>query len=315
MHFNGFAKRLSCLLAAVLFLAAPAPSVLANPTGGVVVAGSATIGPAGQTLTINQSSANAVINWQQFSIASGELTKFLVPGSSSATLNRVLGGNPSAIYGTLQSNGILYLINPSGIVVGPGGRIDTASFIGSTLDVSNDEFLRRGNLHFLGTSDAAIDNQVTIHASDGDVYLIASQVTNSGALRAPKGEVGLAAGTDVLYAQAGDQHLFIQPTPAGATRALGVTNSGTIRAASAELRAAGGNAYALAINNTGSISASGYKKIGGEVYLTAEGGDITNSGKIAAHNSNGNGGTIVLNGYGTASTGTVLNSGQLQAAG
>ena len=89
---------------------------MANPTGGAVVAGSATIGSAGLTLNINQSSHNAIINWQQFSIASGETTKFFVPSSSSATLNRVTGGNPSAIYGSLQSNGIVYLINPSGIV-------------------------------------------------------------------------------------------------------------------------------------------------------------------------------------------------------
>ena len=220
---------------------------LGNPSGGVVVAGSATIGPSGQTLTINQASNAAIINWQQFSIASGELTKFIVPNSVSATLNRVLGGNPSAIYGTLQSNGIVYLINPNGILVGPSGRIDTAGFLGSTLDISNDEFLKGGDLHFLGASDASVDNQGTIHASGGDVYLIASQVNNSGTITAPKGEVGLAAGTDILYAQAGDQHLFIQPTPAGTTRALGVTNSGTIKAASAELKAAGGNAYALAI--------------------------------------------------------------------
>ena len=59
--------------------------VLGNPTGGQVVAGSATIGPPGSTLTINQSTSTAIINWQQFSINSGELTKFLVPSSSAAT--------------------------------------------------------------------------------------------------------------------------------------------------------------------------------------------------------------------------------------
>ena len=95
--------------------------LLGNPTGGAVVAGGATIGSAGPTLTVNQSTQNAIINWQQFSIAGGEATKFIVPNSSSATLNRVVGGNPSAIYGTLQSNGALYLVNPNGIVVGPGG--------------------------------------------------------------------------------------------------------------------------------------------------------------------------------------------------
>jgi filamentous hemagglutinin family protein len=286
-----------------------------NPTGGSVVAGSATIGGSGNTVTINQSSNAAIINWQQFSIAHGETTQFIVPTNTSATLNRVTSGNPSAIYGTLTSNGQLFLINPSGIIVGAGGRIDTNGFLGSTLDVSNDDFMKGGDMHFTGTSDASVENDGVIHATNGDVYLIASQVTNNGSISAPHGNVGLAAGLDVLLQQAGDQHLFINPTSVTSTKATGITNAGKIRAASAELKAAGGNAYALAINNSGVIAATGFKKINGQVYLTSDGGNITNSGKIIAKTSSGNGGNIVLNGYGSSSKGTVLNSGQLIASG
>jgi filamentous hemagglutinin family protein len=200
----------ACGLSLLLLFGQTAP-VLANPTGGAVVAGSATIGAAGSTLTINQSSHNAIINWRQFSIASGELTKFLVPNSSSATLNRVLGGNPSAIYGNLQSNGIVYLVNPNGIVVGPSGQIDTASFLASTLDVSNGQFLKGGSLQFAGDSGASVDNEGTIEASTGNVYLIANQVHNGGTLSAAHGSAGLAAGSDVLFQQAGSQHLFERP--------------------------------------------------------------------------------------------------------
>ena len=296
----------------VLLLGQTAP-LLGNPTGGTVVAGSATIGAAGSTLSINQSTQNAIINWQQFSIASGETTKFLVP-NSGATLNRVTGGNPSAIYGNLQSNGTLYLVNPNGIVVGPGGRIDTAGFLASTLDISNQQFLAGGDQEFAGSSGASVENDGVIHASTGDVYLIANQVTNKGALNAPQGTVGLAAGSDVLFQQAGNQHLFVQATPAGTKRALGVTNSGTIRAAAAELKAAGGNAYALAINNTGVIAATGYKKINGQVYLVSEGGNISNSGRISAKQANGSGGKIVVNGTGKTHSGTVTISGTLDAS-
>ena len=290
---------------------------MGNPTGGAVVAGSATIGAAGPTLTVNQSTQSAIINWQTFSIANGETTKFIVPNSGAATLNRVAAGNPSQIYGNLQSNGILYLVNPSGIVVGPNGRIDTAGFMASTLDVSNQQFLKGGDLNFAGNSDASIDNAGTIHASMGDVYLIANQVNNTGKITAPQGTVGLAAGNDVLFQQAGNQHLFVQATPAGTKRATGVTNAGTIRAAAAELKAAGGNAYALAINNTGVIAATGYKKVNGQVYLTSDGGSIGNSGKISAKQANGNGGMIALTG--TSSTAkttanTVTNSGTLDAS-
>jgi filamentous hemagglutinin family protein len=299
----------------LLLLVGQTAPLLGNPTGGAVVAGSATIGAAGATLTINQSTQNAIINWQQFSIASGEATKFIVP-NSGATLNRVTGGNPSAIYGTLQSNGTLYLVNPSGIVVGPSGRIDTAGFLASTLDVSNEQFLSGGDMEFAGGSNASITNSGTIHASSGDVYLIANQVNNKGTLSAPQGTVGLAAGSDILFQQAGNEHLFVQATPAGTQRATGVTNSGTIRAAAAELRAAGGNAYALAINNTGVIAATGYKKINGQVYLTSDGGSISNSGRISAQQANGNGGTIVVDGTAkkSAASGAVTNSGTLDAS-
>ena len=295
-------------LSAILLLGQSAP-LLANPTGGAVVAGAATIGAAGKTLSINQSTSNAIINWQTFSIANGETTKFIVPSSSAATLNYVSAGNPSAIYGSLSSNGHLFLINPSGILVGSTGRIDTAGFLGSTLNANNSAFMNGGDLQFSGNSTASIINQGSINASQGNVLLIANQVSNQGSLTAPQGDVGLAAGSNVLLQQEGDQHLFVQSSPVGTKRAVGVTNSGTIKAATAELRAAGGNAYALAINNTGSIAATGYKKINGQVYLTADTGAISNSGHISSRTGT-NGGTVKL----LSQSGTITNSGSIDAS-
>jgi filamentous hemagglutinin family protein len=284
----------------VLLLFGQSAPLLANPTGGAVVAGAATIGAAGKTLSINQSTNNAIINWQTFSIASGETTRFFVPNSNSSTLNFVAAGNPSAIYGTLSSNGRLFLINPSGILVGAGGRIDTAGFVGSTLNPNSNG---NGTLVFSGNSDASVTNLGTITASNGNVYLIANQVSNQGSINAPQGNVGLAAGSSVLLQQEGDQHLFIQAGPS-TKRSTGVSNSGSIQSATAELKAAGGNAYALAINNTGSIAASGFKKVNGQVYLTADTGVISNSGSIRATGSS-HGGTVRI----ASQSGTIHNSG------
>jgi filamentous hemagglutinin family protein len=286
-------------LSALLLLGQTAP-LLANPTGGAVVAGAATIGAAGKTLSINQSSNNAIINWQTFSIASGETTRFFVPNSNSSTLNFVAAGNPSAIYGTLSSNGRLFLINPSGILVGASGRIDTAGFLGSTL---NPNASGKGTLVFSGNSDASVTNLGTITASSGNVYLIANQVTNQGSITAAQGNVGLAAGSSVLLQQEGDQHLFIQAGPSTKS-AVGVSNSGSIKSATAELKAAGGNAYALAINNTGSIAATGFQKVNGQVYLTADTGVISNSGSIRAIGSS-HGGKVQV----ASQSGTIDNSG------
>src|SRR5438045_1623979 len=82
----------------------------ANPLGGIVVGGSAAIAGQGTpVLTINQASDRAIINWNSFSIGAGELTRFIQPGANSAVLNRVISGNPSAIYGTIQANGQVFL--------------------------------------------------------------------------------------------------------------------------------------------------------------------------------------------------------------
>src|SRR5512133_484778 len=110
-------------------------SVLALPVGPQVVAGNAAISQVGNQLTI-QNSTNAILNWQKFGIAANEIVRFQQPSASSAVLNRVVGPDPSQLYGQLFSNGKVWLINPAGILVGPGARIDTAGFVASTLGVS-----------------------------------------------------------------------------------------------------------------------------------------------------------------------------------
>src|ERR1700761_1404207 len=159
---------------------------IANPTGGQVAAGSATINTVPGTVTVNQASNIAIINWQTFSIGSGELTKFVQPSPPTAALNRVLGGQTSVINGTLSANGQVYLINGNGIVVGPNGLVNTNGFTASTRDISDTDFLN-GNLHFNGSNANGVQNLGTINALGGDVYLIGKTVDNRGTINAPNG--------------------------------------------------------------------------------------------------------------------------------
>src|SRR6267142_2736403 len=167
------ARSLRVLLAALI--ATPWP-LWANPSGGQVVSGTASISSSGSTLTVNQTSANAIIHWSDFSINNGELTNFVQPSAMAAALNRVTGANPSGLLGTLKANGRIYLINPNGITVGPNGIINAQSFIGSTLDVSNSAFLAGGDLDFSGPSLSGISNAGQINALGGDILLIAHTV-------------------------------------------------------------------------------------------------------------------------------------------
>ena len=122
------------------------PSLQANPAGGMVTGGAAEIGEGlGGHLQIMQHSQRAVIDWASFSIAAGELTQFLQPGADAAVLNRVTSGVPSSIFGALQANGNVAVINTSGILVGPSGTIDVNGLLMSTLDVSNADFMGGGD--------------------------------------------------------------------------------------------------------------------------------------------------------------------------
>ncbi|HEX3883081.1 MAG TPA: MBG domain-containing protein [Stellaceae bacterium] len=270
---------------------------LANPAGGTVVSGSATIARSGKNLTINQSTNRAILNWHSFSVGKGETTRIVEPSAASAILNRVTGGDPSVLLGRLQSNGQVYLINPNGVMVGPSGVIDTRGFIASTLNVPDAAFQQGGSLIFSGGSTATITNLGTIKSTGGDVALIALHVVNGGSILAPDGQAILAGGNQVLYVPDGQSEVAIQPTqaPGGAS----VDNSGRMAAASVQLEAAG-SPYALAVNNSGQVNATGVSQVGGRVVLDGGAGDVENGGSITAP-----GGNATLSGGRVAVTGNV----------
>ena len=95
---------------------------LALPTDGQVSLGQGSIASAEGSMTVTQSSQNLAINWNSFNIAQGEKVSFVQPNSSAIALNRVVGSDPSSIYGTLQANGQVFLINPNGILFAPAHR-------------------------------------------------------------------------------------------------------------------------------------------------------------------------------------------------
>jgi trimeric autotransporter adhesin len=306
----------SLLLSMLVFQFTPA-NLRANPSGEDVVAGQAEFERSGSTLTVTQGSQNVIINWQDFSIGADELTRFLQPDSTAAALNRVISNNPSYLLGTLEANGNIYLINQNGILVGSGAVIDTNSFIASTLDVSDEAFMAGGDLTFLGDSQAAIQNLGTITADGGDIFLIARQIDNSGTLSATQGTVGLLAGAEVLLAASGENRgsVRIGTSNDSIEDGAAIKNSGEVKAAMATLDATG-SMYSVAINNEGTIRATGADTSGGRVRLTAGGGDIHNSGEISAQNADGSGGAIeIAAGSNDDGTATVYHSGTIDASG
>jgi len=218
----------------------------ANPTLPTVTNGQAAFSQQGKLLSITNS-PNAIINWQGFSIAHDETTRFIQQSASSAVLNRVVGTDPSSILGALQSNGRVFLINPNGIIFGAGAQIDVAGLIASTLRLTDTDFVA-GRLRFLDTPGAAgiINQGIISTASGGQVVLVAPEVNNSGLIASPRGEVVLAAGKSAELFDPAAPNLRVQvDAPEGSAVNLGriVADSGKV------------SVYANAIQQSGLISA------------------------------------------------------------
>lgn len=120
-------------------------SVFAMPTGGKVVDGNVegivngTVASGG-TINVN---SNALIDWTKFDIGKNETLNFAFNQNYLNVINHVTGSEMSQLLGTLTSgkNGNVYLINPNGILVGGGARIDAGSLFLSTLDATDDQLM------------------------------------------------------------------------------------------------------------------------------------------------------------------------------
>ncbi|WP_144641135.1 filamentous hemagglutinin N-terminal domain-containing protein, partial [Bordetella genomosp. 13] len=273
----------------------------ANPTGGNVVAGSATINDRGNgTLDINQSTGKAIINWKNFSIGANETVNFRQPGSKSVTLNRVVGNDPSAIFGKLNANGTVMLVNPNGVVFGKGARIDVGGLVATTANINDKDFLA-GNYKFDQASknkNAAIVNEGTISIKDsGLAALVAPSVSNSGVIQAKLGKVALAGAKTFTVDFQGDGMLSFDAS-----------------AVVDELpRDARGNPVSALVTNRGEIRADG-----GTVLMTARAvknvvdNVINTDGIVRAQSVGSKNGKIVLSG---GDAGAVKVAGTVDASG
>ncbi|HJW25682.1 MAG TPA: filamentous hemagglutinin N-terminal domain-containing protein [Rhodocyclaceae bacterium] len=292
-------KTLSLAVAACL--GSVAPAALANPTGAAVANGTATFATQGSTLTVTNSNG-AIINWQQFNIGATETTRFVQPNAQSSVLNRVVGGDPSQILGTLQSNGQVFLINPNGIVFGRNSVIDVPGLIASTLNLSDADFLNR-KFSFSGGGFGPLVNQGRITTPlGGSVMLIGSEVRNEGVITTPQGQVVLAAGNSVSLIDTAGPELSVTIS-ATANKAV---NLGEINAAGGRIDIFGALIEQQGILRADSASVDGQ----GRIILKATEG-TTVSGTISATNSAGQGGSIQILGKDV----TLTPSASLDASG
>src|SRR5215471_2012964 len=205
---------------------------------GFVTSGNATGVQAGNTFTVSQTTSQAILNWASFNVSADGKVIFKQPAVTSIALNKIYQASPSAIFGELNANGQIYLINPNGMVFGATSKVNVAGLIASSLGLAQGDaglangilapisagtpgpaFQSDGRTYVTDSSgNLVLDSQghpqpvsvivqpgAQMNAADGGRLMLAGQnVTNGGSLSAPDGQVVLASGQSVYLAASTD---------------------------------------------------------------------------------------------------------------
>ena len=276
-----------------------AASVLINPasaapTGGVVQAGAGSISHSSTVTTINQQSARLAIDWATFNVGASESVNFHQPGRTAEALNRIFDQNPSEIFGQINANGRVLLMNPNGVFFKPGAQVNVGSLIAGAMQIGLDDFMA-GNyrLEALQNAQGRVINEGMIQAAEGgDVTLVGKSIANTGVIVATAGRVNLVAGDKVTLDFDGDGLLKFTVDEEVVENATALDDQ---------------------ISNTGELLAEG-----GDVLITASAAEdvfantINNSGLIKAGRIDRSGGMVRLVGMGPSAS--VLNSGQIDVS-
>jgi filamentous hemagglutinin family protein len=289
---------------------AAGPAVNALPSGASVNSGSVAISSTSSSnaavMNITQTTDKASVNWQSFNIGSAARVNVQQNSASSVLLNRVVGNDPSQIFGKLSANGQVILINSNGIVFGSGGSVTASAFTASTFGLSEQDFAS-GKYKYTrsgSTAGVTVENGASVNATapGGYVALMGASVDNQGHISTQQGAVVLAAGESITLPAgltnnisvplSGKVRLELLPSTINAM----VANSGTITTEGGQvlMQAAALSDAVASVTHAGVIDTTGSQ--GGAVSLLADGGIIKVSGAIKANSTDASnkGGDIII---------------------
>ena len=195
----------------------------------------------GKTTTFDQTADKVFNKVGSYNIGIDELHNYIQPSASSIFVQRVMGDDPSSILGQLTANGQVWIMNPSGVMVGSEARINTAGFMASSLVMGEDDFFAgRYDLEKEGDGGYVINKGDITVKNGGYAILAGASVVNDGHITAPDGEVVLAAGQRMSFDMNGD----------------GLINFNVDEKTAAEIVGPDGTDLTSAVLNSGNISAA-----------------------------------------------------------
>lgn len=257
------------------------PSALVSQGAASLVLGS-------HTATITQTTPTALLNWKSFNISADGTVNFVQPSVSSIAINQIFQADASKIFGSLNSNGTVYLLNQNGFLFGKTAVVNVGGLLASSLNISP-QALSLGIGNASSTQSAAfqpytdalgrplpsgnimVQNGAMIDAAGGQVMLFAPNVENGGSISTPDGQTIIGAGQRIFLAVSSDPNvrgLLVEVGNGGTA-----TNDGAGGAAGGvgEIIANRGNVTiaGLAVNQSGRVSATTTTQVNGSIILQA----------------------------------------------
>lgn len=148
-------------------------------------------------------SDNAIINYRSFDVQADEAVWFQMQDASHRVLNRVNSAHPSHVDGRLISNGIVYLLNPAGVIFGPHSIVDVNTLMVAAAHLSDDDFINRRD--YFGSIGGNVE--VFGHLSAKEVRLIGLNVIQKGKVDA---KTTIYSVGDHYYLGKEGEHLFVK---------------------------------------------------------------------------------------------------------
>ncbi|WP_158078633.1 filamentous hemagglutinin N-terminal domain-containing protein, partial [Microbulbifer mangrovi] len=244
----------------------------------------------------------AKIDWTSFGIEEGKIVEFLFNNGatfdpSAMVINKVLNGTTD-IAGAITSNGHVVLINPRGVLFSEKSSVNVAALTVASMDADN--FGPDGSFEF---SLAEAAGEISV-AAGGEIFapsgitLIGASVTNAGDLTAAEngelvsGNINFHAGEKMTLTLEGGLVTGVAISEEAAVNEFGVDfgviNSGRLEAVQVVMEArAADSLLSAAVNNTGTVIATGIDTSGGTITLGAYGpgsATIDNNGSLTVSN-------------------------------
>ncbi|MEY4563993.1 MAG: hypothetical protein RLZZ618_3270 [Pseudomonadota bacterium] len=289
-----------------------------TPVNAVINPNTGTMTNPIMNITQNTGAARAVIEWTNFSIGSAARVNIVQPTAQSVLINRVTGAGSSAseIYGALNANGRVFLVNPQGIVFGAGAQVNVGSLVATTLDLTTamsqtnySAALGTGGIDFASGpqgTDVEVAAGATIQTTAGGSILLlgSNQVTQRGDIVALRGQVQLASNDTATIVPLGTSGFvgLSMVTNADFTGRVTLDSGSNTTASGGKIivGAEDGKTRRDVLSVAGTVSTASSTGSGGSV--TIDGGDngftYFNGGTVSASSTaaNGRGGDITVRG-------------------